>query len=202
MARISLRSRSIHGLPPSSGSARRHQPASRSPSPCGRPFTTDVPRGPPVRDVLSHKPGPTRQPPMAAGATVALESVTHLQPRDPVDLGTAHVVAASIALALGLALLARRKGDSWHVRLGRLYLATMLAVAVAVAVPVLFVYDITGRPGPFPRTRNRQPRDYGARMAVCAPTGTLPHWRRSTRDVHGLVLDRGPHCRAGSTCEP
>lgn len=60
-------------------------------------------------------------------------------------LGTAHVVAASIALVVGLAVLARRKGDSWHVRLGRLYVAAMLAVAV----PVLFVYDITGRPGPF-----------------------------------------------------
>jgi uncharacterized membrane protein len=64
---------------------------------------------------------------------------------DPVDLGTAHVVAASIALALGLLVLARRKGDSWHVGLGRLYVAIMLAVAV----PVLFVFDITGRPGPF-----------------------------------------------------
>lgn len=61
------------------------------------------------------------------------------------DLGTAHVVAASIALALGLVVLGRRKGDSWHVRLGRLYVATMLAVAV----PVLFVFDSTGRPGPF-----------------------------------------------------
>jgi uncharacterized membrane protein len=62
-----------------------------------------------------------------------------------VDLGTAHVAAASIALALGLAVLARRKGDSWHVGLGRLYVAVMLAVAV----PALFIYDITGRPGPF-----------------------------------------------------
>jgi uncharacterized membrane protein len=62
-----------------------------------------------------------------------------------VDLGTAHVVAASLALALGPALLARRKGDSWHVRLGRLYVATMLAVAVTV----LFLYEITGRLGPF-----------------------------------------------------
>ena len=61
------------------------------------------------------------------------------------DLGTAHVVAASIALALGLVVLARRKGDSWHVGLGRLYVAVMLAVAV----PALFIYDITGRPGPF-----------------------------------------------------
>ena len=61
------------------------------------------------------------------------------------DLGTAHVVAASAALALGLVVLGRRKGDRRHVWLGRLYVATMLAVAV----PVLFVHDITGRPGPF-----------------------------------------------------
>ena len=61
------------------------------------------------------------------------------------DLGTIHVVAASLALALGLVVIARRKGDAWHVRLGRLYVAAMLAVAV----PVLFVYDITGGPGPF-----------------------------------------------------
>lgn len=61
------------------------------------------------------------------------------------DLGTAHVVAASVALTLGLVVLVRRKGDSWHVRLGRLYVVVILAVAV----PVLFVYNITGRPGPF-----------------------------------------------------
>ncbi len=61
------------------------------------------------------------------------------------DLGTAHVVAASAALARGLVVLVRRKGDAWHVRLGRLYMATMLAVAA----PVLFVYEDTGRPGPF-----------------------------------------------------
>jgi uncharacterized membrane protein len=62
-----------------------------------------------------------------------------------VDLGSVHVVAAGVALVLGLAVLARRKGDLWHVRLGLLYVATMLAVGV----PVFFVYDITGRPGLF-----------------------------------------------------
>ena len=61
------------------------------------------------------------------------------------DLGTAHVVAASSALLLGLVVLVRGKGDAWHVRLGRVYVAVMLAAVV----PVLFVYDITGRPGPF-----------------------------------------------------
>jgi uncharacterized membrane protein len=62
-----------------------------------------------------------------------------------VDLGTIHVGAATVALALGAAVIGRRKGDAWHVRLGRLYVAAMLAVAV----PVLFVYDITGGPGVF-----------------------------------------------------
>jgi len=55
------------------------------------------------------------------------------------------VVAASAALPLGLAVLLRRKGDARHVALGRVYVATM----IAVALPVLFVYDITGRPGAF-----------------------------------------------------
>lgn len=66
-------------------------------------------------------------------------------PGDPMDLGTAHVLAASVALTLGLVVLVRRKGDPWHVRLGRLYVVAILAVAV----PALFVYNITGRPGPF-----------------------------------------------------
>ena len=61
------------------------------------------------------------------------------------DLGTAHVVAAAAALALGLGVLARRKGDGWHVGLGRAYVVAMLAVSV----PVLFVYEMTGGPGPF-----------------------------------------------------
>lgn len=61
------------------------------------------------------------------------------------DLGTAHVAAAAAALVLGLAVLARRKGDRWHVGLGRVYVVAMLAVSV----PVLFVYEMTGGPGPF-----------------------------------------------------
>ena len=61
------------------------------------------------------------------------------------DLGTAHVLAAVVALVLGCVVLLRRKGDAWHVRLGRVYVVTMLAVSV----PVLFVFDIDGRPGPF-----------------------------------------------------
>ena len=59
------------------------------------------------------------------------------------DLGSVHVLAASVAL--GLVVLARPKGDRWHRGLGRLYVVVMLAVSV----PVLFVYDITGGPGLF-----------------------------------------------------
>lgn len=61
------------------------------------------------------------------------------------DLGTAHVVAAAAALVLGAAVLLRRKGDGPHAFLGRMYLVAMLAVSV----PVLFVYEMTGGPGPF-----------------------------------------------------
>lgn len=61
------------------------------------------------------------------------------------DLGTAHVAAASVAIALGAVVLTRSKGDSVHVLLGRVYLAAM----VVVLVPVLFLYDESGRPGPF-----------------------------------------------------
>lgn len=61
------------------------------------------------------------------------------------DLGTAHVVAAAAALVLGAVVLVRRKGDGPHAVLGRVYLVAMLAVSV----PVLFVYDMTGGPGPF-----------------------------------------------------
>lgn len=42
------------------------------------------------------------------------------------DLGVLHVAAACIALAVGMTVLARRKGGSWHVALGRSYLAAML----------------------------------------------------------------------------
>jgi uncharacterized membrane protein len=62
-----------------------------------------------------------------------------------VDLGTIHVVAASVALVLGLVVAVRRKGDGLHVLLGRLYLLAMSAVVV----PALFLYDITGGPGIF-----------------------------------------------------
>ena len=61
------------------------------------------------------------------------------------ELGWTHVAAAGVAIALGVAVLARRKGDGAHVLLGRAYLGAM----VVVLVPVLFLYDATGRPGAF-----------------------------------------------------
>jgi uncharacterized membrane protein len=56
-----------------------------------------------------------------------------------------HVGAAVLALAMGLAVLVRRKGGTSHVVVGRLYLAAMLAVNV----PALLLDDATGGVGPF-----------------------------------------------------
>lgn len=61
------------------------------------------------------------------------------------DLGGAHVAAAAAALCLGVVVLLRRKGDVAHVVLGRVYLAGM----IGVNLPVFFLYDDTGQPGPF-----------------------------------------------------
>ena len=61
------------------------------------------------------------------------------------DVGRAHVVAACIAMAVGMAVLVRRKGDPRHARLGRLYVAAMLVVNLSV----LGVYEATGQPGAF-----------------------------------------------------
>lgn len=61
------------------------------------------------------------------------------------DVGVLHVAAACAGLALGLVVLVRRKGGSWHVALGRLFLASM----ALVNLPVLVRYEDTGRPGPF-----------------------------------------------------
>lgn len=60
-------------------------------------------------------------------------------------MGGLHVAAAGISLAVGITTLVRRKGGSGHVALGRLYLAAILGVNL----PVLFLYDATGGPGPF-----------------------------------------------------
>jgi uncharacterized membrane protein len=61
------------------------------------------------------------------------------------DLGVVHVAAATAALILGVVVLLRRKGNAAHVLLGRAYLAAM----VVVNIPVFFLYNDTGRPGPF-----------------------------------------------------
>jgi uncharacterized membrane protein len=61
------------------------------------------------------------------------------------ELGGAHVAAAAAALTVGTVVLVRRKGDATHVAFGRVYLAAM----VGVNAPVLFLYEATGRPGPF-----------------------------------------------------
>lgn len=61
------------------------------------------------------------------------------------DVGGAHVAAACVAMAVGLAGLARRKGDAWHTAPGRFYLASILVVNLSV----LALYEDTGRPGPF-----------------------------------------------------
>ena len=61
------------------------------------------------------------------------------------NVGGLHVAAACIAMAVGMTVLVRRKGGSWHVALGRAYLVAMLAVNL----PVLFRYEATGGPGPF-----------------------------------------------------
>jgi uncharacterized membrane protein len=62
------------------------------------------------------------------------------------DMGAVHVVAACIAIALGVAILGRRrKGDRHHRNLGRFYVAAMLVVSAAV----IGRYDGSGRPGPF-----------------------------------------------------
>jgi uncharacterized membrane protein len=61
------------------------------------------------------------------------------------DLAGLHIVAACAALAVGAVVLVGRKGTRRHAVVGRFYLAAMLAVNI----PVLFVYDTSGRPGAF-----------------------------------------------------
>ena len=61
------------------------------------------------------------------------------------DIGGVHVAAACAGLAVGVVVLLRDKGGASHVLLGRLFLVLM----VLVNVPVLFLYQDTGRPGPF-----------------------------------------------------
>lgn len=60
-------------------------------------------------------------------------------------IGALHVVAACAGLGVGLVVLVRRKGGASHVAVGRVFLALM----VLVNLPVLFLYEDSGRPGPF-----------------------------------------------------
>jgi uncharacterized membrane protein len=62
-----------------------------------------------------------------------------------VDIGGLHVASACAGLCVGLMVLLRGKGGAWHVVLGRLFLPSM----VLLNVPVLLLYEDSGRPGPF-----------------------------------------------------
>ena len=61
------------------------------------------------------------------------------------DWGGLHIAAACAALVIGPVVLVRRKGGRLHVALGRVFVALLLLANV----PVLFLYEATGRPGPF-----------------------------------------------------
>ena len=61
------------------------------------------------------------------------------------DLGGLHIAAACAALVVGPVVLVGPKGGTLHVALGRVFVALMLLANV----PVLFLYEATGRPGPF-----------------------------------------------------
>ena len=61
------------------------------------------------------------------------------------DLGGLHIAAACATLVIGPVVLVGRKGGTLHVALGRVFVALLLLVNV----PVLFLYEATGRPGPF-----------------------------------------------------
>lgn len=61
------------------------------------------------------------------------------------DWGGLHIAAACAALVVGPVVLVGRKGGTLHVVLGRVFVALLLLTNV----PVLFLYEATGRPGPF-----------------------------------------------------
>lgn len=117
-----------------------------------------------------------RLPIMAAGNLVQGASECDLsEPRAAckcahVDVGGAHLVLAVVALASGTWVLLRRKGGRPHRRAGRVFAGSM----VGLNVTALFIYDLTGGPGPFhvlavisfvgvvvgvTHARLRQPRD-------------------------------------------
>ena len=61
------------------------------------------------------------------------------------DWGDLHIAAAIAALVVGPVVLAGRKGGTLHVALGRVFVTLLLLTNV----PVLFLYEATGWPGPF-----------------------------------------------------
>lgn len=60
-------------------------------------------------------------------------------------VGTVHVVTAAIAIALGIAIFIRRKGDHHHRALGLWYVAAMMVVNLSV----IRKFDGSARPGAF-----------------------------------------------------
>jgi uncharacterized membrane protein len=61
------------------------------------------------------------------------------------DIGTAHVAFALLAIASGAWVLLRRKGDAAHRWRGWVYVGSM----VGLNITALLVYDLTGSFGPF-----------------------------------------------------
>jgi uncharacterized membrane protein len=61
------------------------------------------------------------------------------------DIGTAHIAFALVAIASGAWVLLRRKGDATHRWRGWVYVGSMIGLNVSA----LFVYDLTGSFGPF-----------------------------------------------------
>ena len=92
-------------------------------------------------------------------------------------MGTVHVVTACFAIALGLAILIRRKGDRRHRGLGLVYAAAMGVVNLAV----IGRYDGSGRPGPFHA------------LAVISILTTALGWWTLSRRVRG---NRAVHAHA------
>ena len=85
-------------------------------------------------------------------------------------LGTAHVVAAIIALASGAVVLVRRKGTVSHRRIGWTYAASMLILNITA----LMIYRLTRFFGPF----------HVAAVISLATliAGIIPAWRRQPRE--------------------
>lgn len=61
------------------------------------------------------------------------------------DIGKVHLMLALVALASGAGVLLRRELGRSHRRAGWVFVGSM----VGMNVTALFIYDLTGRPGPF-----------------------------------------------------